>query len=86
MASRPAARTIGLLTMTLLSTPASAQAPVNAPDAASRELLMYLAEFEADVDPVELSEWENSRAASEEPQNTGADDDKRKTEPTHEPN
>ena len=61
MASRTTARirrTVGVLVVLCFATDANAQVSDAEPQAASAEVLLYLAEFEADADPVELSELE----------------------------
>lgn len=74
MASRTTARirrTVGVLVVLWFCTDANAQASDAEPQAATAEVLLYLAEFDADADPVELSEWESQNLdldASEAPQ------------------
>ena len=61
MASRTTARirrTVGVLVVLCFTTGANAQVSDAEPQAASAEVLLYLAEFEADADPVELGELE----------------------------
>lgn len=66
--ARRCRRTVGLVAMLWFCADASAQAGAETvPEApASAELLLYLAEFEADADPVELSDWERNNGVAAE--------------------
>lgn len=81
-------RTVGFVTMMLLCAQTTAQTQTEPSVPASTELLLYLAEFESDADPVELTELERKRAVTATPEDRvwpAESESKRDTELAHEP-